>query len=83
MGFGFGGRTLCSDATVLHAILDGLKEAGVAGRDVIVFSRYRQETLDAGIDKWVPPGVRMEFATAVYDDSQLDMDGYDPGWVKQ
>ena len=46
-----GGRTLCSDATVLHAILDGLKEAGVAGRDVIVFSRYRQETLDAGIDK--------------------------------
>jgi hypothetical protein len=73
-----GGRTLCSDATVLHAILDGLKEAGVAGRDVIVFSRYRQETVEAGIDKWAPPGVRMEFATTVYDDSQLDMDGYDP-----
>ena len=39
---------------MLHAILDGLKEAGVAGRDVIVFSRYRQETLDAGIDKVGP-----------------------------
>lgn len=72
-----GGRILCSDATVLHTILDGLKEAGVGSRDVIVFSRYRQETLEAGIDKWVPPGVRLDFATKAYDDSQLDMEGYD------
>jgi hypothetical protein len=72
-----GGPILCSDATVLHAILDGLKEAGVAGRDVIVYSRYRQETLEAGIDKWVPQGVRMEFGSAAYNDTQLDMDGYD------
>jgi len=73
-----GGATLCSDATVLHALLDGLKEAGVTGRDVIVYNRYRQETLDAGIDKWVPQGVRMEFGSAAYNDKQLDMDGYDP-----
>jgi hypothetical protein len=72
-----GGPTLCSDATVLHAILDGLKEAGVAGRDVIVYSRYRQETLEAGIDKWVPKGVRMEFGSPAYNETQLDMDGYD------
>ena len=58
---------LCSDATVLHSILDGLKEAGVTGRDVIVYNRYRQETLDAGIDKWIPQGVRMEFGSPCSD----------------
>src|SRR5436190_14793572 len=72
-----GGAKLCSDAIVLNAILDGLKEAGVSGRDVVVFNRYRQETLAAGIDKWAP-GVRMEFASEAYNDVQLDMEGYDP-----
>jgi hypothetical protein len=73
-----GGAKLSSDATVLHQILDGLKEAGVPAKDVIVFNRYRQETLAAGIDKWVPSGVRMEFASEAYNDVQLDMGGYDP-----
>ncbi len=59
-----GGAKLCSDATVLHAILDGLNQAGVPGRDVIVYNRYREETLAAGIDKWLPEGVRMEFGSA-------------------
>src|ERR1700726_2885641 len=43
-----GGAKLCSDAAVLHGILQGLKEAGVAERDIIVFNRYRQETHAAG-----------------------------------
>src|SRR5258708_918545 len=73
-----GGAKLCSDASVLACILDGLKEAGVTGSDVVVFNRYRQETFAAGIDKWVPQGVRMEFASEAYNDVQLDMDGYDP-----
>jgi uncharacterized protein (DUF362 family) len=73
-----GGPTLCSDATVLHGVLDGLQEAGVPAGDVIVFNRYRQEALDAGIDKWVPQGVRMGFASEAYNDIQLDMEGYDP-----
>jgi hypothetical protein len=72
------GRLSARTRPVLHAILDGLKEAGITGRDVIVYNRYRQETLDAGIDKWVPQGVRMEFGSAAYNDTQLDMDGYDP-----
>src|SRR6478672_7704748 len=42
-----GGPTLSSDATVLHGILDGLKEAGVVGKDVIVYNRYREETFAA------------------------------------
>ena len=73
-----GGAKLCSDMIVLHRIIDGLKEAGVPAGDIIVFNRYRQETLAAGIDKWVPPGVRLEFASEKYDDVQLDMGGYDP-----
>ena len=72
-----GGPTLSSDAAVLHNILQGLKDAGVAERDVVVFNRYRQETFAAGIDKWVPPGVRMQFASEAYNDVQLDMEGYD------
>lgn len=73
-----GGKTLSSDATVLHNILDGLKVAGVGARDVIVYNRYRDETFQAGIDKWVPDGVRMQFGTTAYNNSQLDMEGYDP-----
>ncbi|MGO9897536.1 MAG: DUF362 domain-containing protein [Bryobacteraceae bacterium] len=73
-----GGAKLCSDAAVLHNILNGLKEAGLADREIVVFNRYRQETYAAGIDKWVPPGVRMEFASEAYNETQLDMEGYDP-----
>ena len=73
-----GGAKLCSDATVLHSILDGLRTAGVANRDVIVYNRYRQETMAAGIDKWLPDEVRMEFGSPAYNEVQLDMDGYDP-----
>ena len=40
-----GGRKLCSDITVLRSIFDGLKEAGVPAKDVIVFTRYREEML--------------------------------------
>ena len=72
-----GGRHLCSDALVMASILDGLKAAGVPSRDVIVFNRYRRETVDAGIDKWLPPEVRFTAASEQYDNVQLDMGGYD------
>ena len=73
-----GGPKLCSDALVLHCILDGLQQAGVSLRDVIVFSRYRREIQDTGIDKWLPPGVRWSAPSLEYDEVQLDMAGYDP-----
>ena len=73
-----GGRNLCSDASVLHSILDGLKEAGVPTRDIIVFNRYREEFMQAGIDKWLPAGLRWDAASEKYDNVQLDMGGYDP-----
>jgi len=72
-----GGKNLCSDAMVLRNILDGLQEAGVPATDVIVFSRYREEIDETGIDKWVPAGVRVEAPSGKYTDIQLDMEGYD------
>src|SRR5260370_24405041 len=45
-----GGANLCSDATVLHRVLDGLKEAGDHAGDSIVFNRYRQVTRHPKID---------------------------------
>lgn len=72
-----GGPKLSSDATVLHSILDGLNAAGVSNENIIVFSRYHAEILEAGIDKWLRPGVRFEAPSPEYDDKQLDMGGYD------
>jgi hypothetical protein len=72
-----GGAKLCSDASVLHAILDGLNQAGVSDSNIVVFNRYREEAVEAGIDKWLRPGVRFEAASPRYDNVQLDMHGYD------
>ena len=72
-----GGPHLCSDKLVMASILEGLGAAGVPLHDVIVFNRYRGETLEAGIDKWLPAGVRFVAASEKYDNVQLDMGGYD------
>lgn len=72
-----GGPGLCSDASVLHCILDGLNAAGVSNQNVVVFSRYREEVLDCGIDKWLRPAVRWDAPSERYNDVQLDMGGYD------
>lgn len=73
-----GGPKLCSDAVVVHHILDGLEQAGVKKSNVIVFNRYRQEITGNGIDKWLPKEVRWVGASEKYDEVQLDMEGYDP-----
>jgi hypothetical protein len=73
-----GGKNLCSDGLLLQEILAGLEQAGVPHKDVIVFNRYREETLAAGIDKWLPQGMRLEAASPRYDEWQHDMGGYDP-----
>jgi hypothetical protein len=74
-----GGKNLCSDALVLREILAGLREAGVPEKDILVFNRYRQETIAAGIDKWLPSGIRWDAASEKYDEWQHDMGGYDAG----
>jgi hypothetical protein len=72
-----GGPGLCSDVTVVHAIMDGLNQAGVPDSDIVIFNRYREEAVDCGMDKWVRPGTRFIAASPRYDDVQLDMAGYD------
>lgn len=73
-----GGKQLSSDALVMHSILDGLREAGIPPRDIVVFNRYRKEIPEAGIDKWLPENIRWEAPSEEYNDVQLDMGGYDP-----
>jgi Domain of unknown function (DUF362) len=72
-----GGPKLSSDASVLNCIIDGLNAAGVSNANIIVFNRYREEALEAGIDKWLPAGVHFDAASPRYDNHQLAMDGYD------
>jgi hypothetical protein len=72
-----GGPKLCSDASVLNSIIDGLNAAGVPNRDIVVFNRYREEAVAAGIDKWAPADVRFDAASARYTNNQLGMKGYD------
>ncbi len=72
-----GGKNLSSDALVLHEILAGLKESGVPSKDILVFNRYREETIAAGIDKWLPSDIRWDAASEKYDEWQHDMGGYD------
>ena len=36
-----GGRRLSSDATVLNEIIEGLRQAGVRPRDIVICNRYR------------------------------------------
>jgi Domain of unknown function (DUF362) len=73
-----GGPKLCSDASVLHAIFDGLNQAGVPDNKIVVFNRYREEAVECGIDKWLRPGIRFTAPSPRYEESQLAIDGYDP-----
>lgn len=73
-----GGPHLCSDPRVVHAICDGLNQAGIKDTNVVLFNRYREEAVECGMDKWIRPGMRFTAAVPKYDDSQLGIDGYDP-----
>jgi hypothetical protein len=67
-----------SDATVVQEIIVGLEAAGVKRQDIVAYDRYRQQFYGAGIDKWLPEGVRISNATDNYDDTQQNIAGYDP-----
>lgn len=73
-----GGRYLCSDALVLQEIIAGLLEAGVRRQDIIVYNRYRRETYEAGIHRWIPEGIKLTWASEAYNKIQQDIGGYDP-----
>ncbi len=72
-----GAPHVVSAPEVLHAIIDGVKQAGVKPRDIVVFDRNHSYFVQAGYDKWLPDGVRSAWASETYEPIQLDMDGYD------
>lgn len=67
-----------SCAEVFREIVAGLNAAGVPNKDIVAYDRYRQQFLRAGFQKWLPEGVREDWAVEDYDNIQLDMKGYDP-----
>jgi uncharacterized protein (DUF362 family) len=66
-----------SSPETVAGIIEGLKMAGVAPKNIVAYDRYRREFLDAGFDKWLPPGVRWTYGTDQVDPLQLDMNMYD------
>jgi uncharacterized protein (DUF362 family) len=73
------GDPLANTSTeVLLETIAGLRSAGVAANDIVVFERYRSEFIKAGFDKVLPDGVRWEGLTPAGDPSQLEIRGYDP-----
>jgi uncharacterized protein (DUF362 family) len=67
-----------SNYATVHALVEGLKTAGVRPADVIVFDRYRDQFLTAGYEKNLPDGCRWDSAVESYDEAQLDIAEYDP-----
>lgn len=69
---------LISSPLVMQEIVAGLESAGVKRKDIFAYDRFRTEFLGAGVDKWLPDGVRWVTATEkVLNGLQLDMEGYD------
>jgi hypothetical protein len=67
-----------SNHELVHEVVAGLKSAGVAANDVIVFDRYRAQFIKAGYLKNLPEGCRWGASAEDYDDAQLGIEGYDP-----
>jgi uncharacterized protein (DUF362 family) len=66
-----------SCAEVVREIIAGVQAAGVKAKDIVAYDRYRKQFLRAGFDKWLPEGVRWNWAAEDYDNIQLALDGYD------
>lgn len=67
-----------SHPAVVLEIIEGLKSAGVAPKEIVVYDRYRDQFIQAGYRDMLPPGVRWEAAARRFDNVQLGIEGYDP-----
>jgi uncharacterized protein (DUF362 family) len=67
-----------SNHATVHAVVDGLRSAGVRPADILVFDRYRRQLLNAGYADNLPEGCRHDAAALDFDPVQLDIAGYDP-----
>ncbi|MCC6418884.1 MAG: DUF362 domain-containing protein [Gemmataceae bacterium] len=70
-------HSISNHATV-HAVVEGLRSAGVRPADILVFDRYRRHLLRAGYRDNLPDGCHWEGTVEDYDNVQLAIEGYDP-----
>lgn len=67
-----------SNFATVHAIVEGLKSAGIKPNDIIVFDRYRDQFLQTGYEKNLPDGCRWDAAVDTFENVQLEIADYDP-----
>jgi len=67
-----------SNHATVHAIVEGLKSAGVKPRDIVVYDRYRDQFIKAGYEKNLPEGCRWDAAVDSFEEVQLAIADYDP-----
>ena len=68
-----------SSVELMLEVIDGLKAAGVKTRDMVVFERYRDEFINAGMHEAVPEGVDWTGLGIAYNGQQIDIKGDDLG----
>ena len=66
-----------SSHEVIAETIAGLRSAGVAFQDMIVFDRFRSEFVAAGFADYLPDSVRWDGLTPTVQDGQLEIRGYD------
>jgi uncharacterized protein DUF362 len=69
---------IVSSPEILWQIVQGLEAAGIKRNDIVIYDRYREEFLSAGMGQWVPQGARTMFAADRWEQTQQAIDGYDP-----
>ncbi len=60
-------------------VIEGLKSAGVKPKDIIVFERYKDQFIEAGMAAAVPDGIAWTGLSATYTTNQLAINGDDKG----
>ena len=66
-----------SSSELMLEVIEGLKTAGVKTKDIIVFERYRDEFIGAGMDRAVPDGIAWTGLGIGYNAMQIDIKGDD------
>ena len=69
-----------SSPEVFSEVLAGVTSVGVPLSNVVYFDRYLAYFQLLKMESWIPAGVRLSFASYVWDAIQQDMNGYDPNW---
>jgi hypothetical protein len=66
-----------SSSELMLEVIEGLMSAGVKTNDIIVFERYRDEFIGAGMDRAVPDGIAWTGLGIGYNAMQIEINGDD------